>query len=52
MEEKITFEDYGIEFNENDFKGVSKETLEKCKERIKTTINKLEEKEKNVNGKK
>ena len=52
MEKKLSFEDYGIEFNENDFNGVSKETLEKCRERIKTTMDKLEKKEKNVNGKK
>lgn len=44
MEGKITFEDLGIEFTDDDFEGVSKETLRQCKERIEKTMNKLEEK--------
>lgn len=44
MEDKIVFEDYNIEFTDQDFKGISKETLEKCKERLEEAIKKAEEK--------
>ena len=41
MEEKIIFEDYGIEFTDEDFEGVDKETLQECKKKIEETLNKL-----------
>lgn len=42
MDKELNFEDYGIKFSDNDFKGVTKETLAKCLEKIKTTKNNLE----------
>lgn len=44
MEEKIIFEDYGIEFTEEDFKGVDKETLLKCKKILQKAIKNVERK--------
>lgn len=41
MEDEIVFEDYNIKFKEKDFQGVSTETLQKCKERLDTTLSKL-----------
>lgn len=41
-EEKIVFEDYNIEFNDEDFEGVDKQTLEKCKARLEKAIKKVE----------
>lgn len=46
MDKELNFEDYGIKFSDNDFKGVTKETLEKCLERIKLTKKNLENKNK------
>ena len=41
MEDKIVFEDYGIEFTDKDFEGVDKETLIECKRKIEDTLKKL-----------
>ena len=43
-EDKIVFEDYGIEFTDEDFKGVDVETLERCKSKLKELLKKLENK--------
>ena len=43
-DEKIVFEDYGIEFSDEDFEGVDTETLKKCKERLKQAISNAEKK--------
>lgn len=42
MEDKIVFEDYGIEFTDKDFEGVDIEILKKYKEKISKMIEKLE----------
>lgn len=42
MEEKIVFEDYNIEITDEDLKGVDKETLIACKERLNKAIHKVE----------
>lgn len=41
-EDKIVFEDYGIEFTDEDFKGVDQETLINCKRKLRDLLNKLE----------
>lgn len=38
MEDNIVFEDYNIEFTDEDFEGVDMETLEKCKARLEKAI--------------
>lgn len=43
-EEKIVFEDYGIEFTDEDFEGVDLETLERCKIKLKKLLKELENK--------
>lgn len=40
--DKIIFEDYGIEFTDDDFKGVDQETLIKCKRKLNELLIKLE----------
>ena len=42
--EKIVFEEYGIEFTDDDFKGVDQETLIKCKRKLNELLRKLENK--------
>ena len=42
--DKIVFEDYGIEFTDDDFKGVDQETLIKCKRKLNDLLKKLENK--------
>ena len=43
--DKIVFEEYGIEFTDDDFKGVDQETLIKCKRKLNELLRKLENKE-------
>lgn len=43
---KITFEEYGLEFTEEDFKNVDKETLIKCRDKIDKFLEKMEKGEK------
>ncbi|MCI8273390.1 MAG: hypothetical protein HFJ55_04840 [Clostridia bacterium] len=43
-EDKIVFEDYGIEFTDKDFEGVDQETLIKCKRKLNKLLEKIEEK--------
>lgn len=43
-EDKIVFEDYGIEFTDEDFKGVDQETLIRCKEKLNELLKKLNNK--------
>lgn len=43
-EKKIEFNEYGIEFREDDFKNLTKEELEKCKDVIKKIKEKIEKK--------
>ena len=43
-EDKIVFEEYGIEFTDSDFEGVDKETLIQCKRKLNILLKKLEEK--------
>lgn len=40
--DKIVFEEYGIEFTDDDFKGVDQETLIQCKNKLKDLLKKLE----------
>lgn len=42
-EDKIVFEDYGIEFTDDDLEGVDKETLIECKEKLDELLNKIED---------
>lgn len=47
MEEKkdkfeVNFEEFGIKFTDEDFEGVSKETLIKCREKIDKLLEKIE----------
>lgn len=42
-EDKIVFEEYGIEFTDDDFKGIDKETLIRCKRKLMTLLKKMEE---------
>ena len=41
-EEKITFEEYGIEFTDEDFEGVELETLVECREMLDKVLKKIE----------
>lgn len=41
-EDKIVFEEYGIEFTDEDFKGVDRETLVECKRKLNELLKKLE----------
>ncbi len=41
-EDSIKFEEYGIEFTDDDFKGVDKETLIRCKEKLNKLLKKIE----------
>ena len=43
-DEKIVFEDYGIEFTDKDFEGVDQETLIRCKEKLYKLLKKMENK--------
>ena len=43
-EDKIIFEDYGIEFTDEDFKGVDNKTLVECKRKLNELLKKLENK--------
>lgn len=43
--DKIVFEDYGIEFTDEDFKGVDQETLIKCKRKLLDLLRKIENNE-------
>ena len=45
-EDKIVFEDYGIEFTDEDFKGVDTETIIKCKRKLNELLKKLESEDK------
>lgn len=39
MEDKVVFEEYGIEFNSSEFESEDTETLKRCREKIKNLIN-------------
>ena len=41
-ENKIVFEEYGIEFTDDDFKGVEPEALILCKEKLLKLLNEIE----------
>ena len=43
-DDKIVFEDYGIEFTDKDFEGVDQETLIRCKEKLNELLRKMENK--------
>ncbi len=43
--DKIVFEEYGIEFTDDDFKGVDQDTLIKCKRKLNELLRKIENKE-------
>ena len=43
-EDKITFEEYGIEFTDKDFKGVDPDTLILCKMRLMKLLKEIENK--------
>ena len=43
-EDKIVFEEYGIEFTDEDFEGVDQETLIKCKRKLNDLLRKIENK--------
>ena len=43
-EDKIVFEEYGIEFTDDDFKGVEKEALIECKKKLTELLKKIENK--------
>ena len=43
--DKIVFEEYGIEFTDDDFKGVDQDTLIKCKRKLNELLRELENKE-------
>ena len=43
-EDKIVFEEYGIEFTDDDFKGVEKEALIECKKKLTQLLRKIENK--------
>ena len=40
--DKIVFEEYGIEFTDDDFKGVEREALIICKRKLNELLKKLE----------
>ena len=41
-DDKIVFEEYGIEFTDEDFKGVDQETLIQCKRKLNELLKKIE----------
>ena len=41
-EDKIVFEEYGIEFTDEDFEGVDQETLIRCKRKLNELLKKIE----------
>lgn len=43
MEEKVVFEDYGIEITDKELNEADKETLLKCKKILLKVVNKVEE---------
>ena len=43
-EDKIVFEEYGIEFTDDDFKGVEAEALIACKKKLMQLLKKIENK--------
>lgn len=43
MSDKIVFESYGLEFSDEDFEGVDKETLIQCKRKLEETLRKINE---------
>ena len=43
--DRIVFEDYGIEFTDEDFKAVDQNTLIKCKRKLRELLRKLENNE-------
>ena len=43
--DKIVFEEYGIEFTDDDFKDVDQDTLIKCKRKLNELLRKIENKE-------
>ena len=43
-EDKIIFEEYGIEFTNEDFKGVDQDTLIRCKRKLNELLKKIEDK--------
>lgn len=44
-DDKIVFEEYGIEFTDDDFKGVDQETLINCKRKLLELLRKIENNE-------
>ena len=38
---RIVFEEYGIEFTDEDFEGIDKETLERCKRKLEEILEKF-----------
>lgn len=44
-DDKIVFEEYGIEFTDKDFEGVDRETLINCKKKLNELLKKIEKKE-------
>ena len=40
--DKIVFEEYGLEFTDDDFKGVDQDTLIKCKRKLNELLRKIE----------
>ena len=44
MDDEVVFEDYNIKIEEKDFKDVSKENLQKCKDRLKNVLLKINKK--------
>lgn len=42
MDDKVRFEKYGIEFTDEDFENVDKETLLRCKKKLEAALEKIE----------
>ena len=42
-EDKIVFEDYGIEFLDKDFEGVDQDTLIRCKRKLNDLLKKMKD---------
>ena len=42
-EDKIVFEDYGIEFTDKDFEGVDEDTLIRCKRKLNDLLKKMKD---------
>lgn len=42
-EDKIVFEDYGIEFSDKDFEGVDQDTLIRCKRKLNDLLKKMKD---------